>query len=209
MSRSLTDGILSVLSAAEIQPFFAVELFFDTTTLRMWTGLGDLVIEGTVYTGTGQLLQLSEISETAEIAATGANLTLSGIHSELLSLALSEPYQGRLCKIYFGAIDANRVYLTDEDGNYILAEDTSRIDISTGDPDGIVEVFSGYMDQMNIDEGPETSTIAMSVESKLIDLERSRIRRYTDQSQKARYPNDRGFEFVEDLQDKQFNWGRG
>jgi hypothetical protein len=99
MSRSLTDGILSVLSAAEIQPFFAVELFFDTTTLRMWTGLGDLVIEGTVYTGTGQLLQLSEISETAEIAATGANLTLSGIPSELLSLALSEPYQGRLCKI--------------------------------------------------------------------------------------------------------------
>jgi hypothetical protein len=209
MSRSLTDGILSVLSAAEIQPFFAVELFFDTTTLRMWTGLGDLVIEGTVYTGTGQLLQLSEISETAEIAATGANLTLSGIPSELLSLALSEPYQGRLCKIYFGAIDANRVYLTDEDGNYILAEDTSRIDISAGDPDGIVEVFSGYMDQMNIEEGPETSTIAMSVESKLIDLERSRIRRYTDQSQKARYPNDRGFEFVEDLQDKQFNWGRG
>jgi len=209
MSRSLTDGILSVLSAAEIQPFFAVELFFDTTTLRMWTGLGDLVIEGTVYTGTGQLLQLSEISETAEIAATGANLTLSGIPSELLSLALSEPYQGRLCKIYFGAIDANRVYLTDEAGDYILAEDTSRIDISAGDPDGIVEVFSGYMDQMNIEEGPETSTIAMSVESKLIDLERSRIRRYTDQSQKARYPNDRGFEFVEDLQDKQFNWGRG
>jgi len=197
------------LSAAEIQPFFAVELFFDTTTLRMWTGLGDLVIEGTVYTGTGQLLQLSEISETAEIAATGANLTLSGIPSELLSLALSEPYQGRLCKIYFGAIDANRVYLTDEAGDYILAEDTSRIDISAGDPDGIVEVFSGYMDQMNIEEGPETSTIAMSVESKLIDLERSRIRRYTDQSQKARYPNDRGFEFVEDLQDKQFNWGRG
>jgi len=168
-----------------------------------------LVIEGTVYTGTGQLLQLSEISETAEIAATGANLTLSGIPSELLSLALSEPYQGRLCKIYFGAIDANRVYLTDEAGDYILAEDTSRIDISAGDPDGIVEVFSGYMDQMNIEEGPETSTIAMSVESKLIDLERSRIRRYTDQSQKARYPNDRGFEFVEDLQDKQFNWGRG
>jgi len=209
MSRSLTDGILSVLSAAEIQPFFAVELFFDTTSLRMWTGLGDLVIEGTVYTGTGQLLQLSEISETAEIAATGANLTLSGIPSELLSLALSEPYQGRLCKIYFGAIDANRVYLVDEAGDYILAEDTSRIDIGAGDPDGIVEVFSGYMDQMNIEEGPETSTIAMSVESKLIDLERSRIRRYTDQSQKARYPNDRGFEFVEDLQDKQFNWGRG
>jgi len=62
---------------------------------------------------------------------------------------------------------------------------------------------------MNIDEGPETATIAISIESRLIDLERARTLRFTDQSQKSRFPNDRGLEFVEDLQDKQFNWGRG
>jgi hypothetical protein len=122
---------------------------------------------------------------------------------------MNEPYQGRLCKIFFGAIDANRAYLTDESGNYILAEDSSRIDVSTGDPNEIVEIFSGYMDQMNIEEGAETSRIGLSVESKLIDLERPRVFRYTDQNQKSRFPNDKGFEFVEDLQDKRFNWGRG
>jgi hypothetical protein len=62
---------------------------------------------------------------------------------------------------------------------------------------------------MDIDEGPETSTIAMSIESRLIDLERPRIFRFSDQNQKTRYPTDKGLEFVEDLQDKQFNWGRG
>jgi len=62
---------------------------------------------------------------------------------------------------------------------------------------------------MVINEGPETSSIAISVESRLIDLERARIFRFNDQNQKSRYPNDRAFEFVEDLQDKQFNWGRG
>jgi hypothetical protein len=209
MSRTLTDGIVSVLTAESIQPFFAVELYFDTTTLYMWTGLGNLTVGGTTYTGTGQLLQISEIGETAQIAAKGATITLSGVPSELISLALTEPYQGRLCKIFFGAIDANRVYLTDEDGNYILAEDSSLIDISLGDPNSIVEIFSGYMDQMNIDEGAETSTIGLSVESRLIDLERARVFRYTDANQKSRYPNDKGFEFVEDLQDKRFNWGRG
>jgi len=61
---------------------------------------------------------------------------------------------------------------------------------------------------MNIDEGAETSTIALSVESKLIDLERGRVFRYTDANQKSRYPDDKGFEFVEDLQDKRFSWGR-
>jgi len=209
MSRTLSDGIVSVLTAEAIQPFFAVQMFFDTQTLNFWTGLGELTVGGVTYTGTGQLMQISELSETAEISAKGATITLSGIPSNLISLALTEPYQGRLCKIYFGAIDANRVYLTDEDGNYLLNEDSSKIDISIGDPNDIVEVFTGYMDQMNIEEGAETSTIGLAVESKLIDLERPRVFRYTDANQKSRFTNDKGFEFVEDLQDKRFNWGRG
>jgi hypothetical protein len=208
MSRSLSDGIVSALSADQIKPFFAVRLFFDTQTLSFWTGLGELTVSGVTYTGTGQLLQISQLSETAEISAKGATITLSGLPSNLISLALTEPYQGRLCEIYFGAIDANKTYLVDEAGNYILQEDGSAIDLSVGDPNEIVLVFSGYMDQMNIDEGPDTSTIGVSVESKLIDLERARVFRYTDASQKSRFPNDKGFEFVEDLQDKRFNWGR-
>ena len=208
MSRSLSDGILDALSAEAIYPFFAARLFFDSQTLNFWTGLGELSHNSVTYTGTGQLLQISELAETAEISARGAVLTLSGIPSNLLSLALTEAYQGRVCEIHFGAIDANRVYLVGEDGEYILAEDSSRIDISTGDPNDIVLVFSGYMDQMNIEEGPETSTIALAVESKLIDLERPRVFRYTDSNQKARFQNDKAFEFVEDLQDKRFSWGR-
>ena len=209
MSRGLSESIVSVLTAESIKPFFAVRLFFDTQTLNFWTGLGDLTVDSVTYTGTGRLLQISELSETAEISAQGATLTLSAIPSELISLALTEPYQGRLCQIFFGVIDANRQYLVAEDGTYILAEDTSRIDLATGDPNEIVEVFSGYMDQMNIEEGAETSTIGLSVESKLIDLERPRVFRYTDANQKARFPNDKGFEFVEDLQDKRLTWGRG
>ena len=209
MSRSLSDGILDALSAEAIYPFFALRLFFDTQTLNFWTGLGELSHNSVTYTGTGQLLQISELSETAEISARGAVITLSGIPSNLLSLALTEAYQGRVCEIHFGAIDANRVYLVGEDGEYILAEDSSRIVLTdTGEPNEIVLVFSGYMDQMSIDEGPETSTIALAVESKLIDLERPRVFRYTDSNQKARFPADKAFEFVEDLQDKRFSWGR-
>ena len=123
MSRSLPDSIISVLSAETIHPFFATRLFFDTQTLNFWTGLGELTVDGVTYTGTGQLLQISELGETAEISAKGATLTLSGIPSNLISLALTEAYQGRNCEIYFGAIDANRTYLVDESGDYILSED--------------------------------------------------------------------------------------
>ncbi len=209
MSRDIGAGILSALSATEMQPFFGVQLYLDTQPLYFWTGLGDLTTGGITYTGTGQFLSISEMEETAEIAAKGATITLSGIPSNLISLAITEPYQGRLCKIMFGAIDANRIYLKAEDGTYILREDSGRIDITEGDVTPVVELFTGYIDQMNIDEGPDTSTIVLAIESRLIDLERERIFRYTDQNQKARFPNDKGLEFVEDLQDKQFNWGRG
>jgi len=209
MSRELTQSIIDNLEAAEVQPLFAVELYLDTQTLYMWTGIGDLVFNNITYVGTGQFLEISELQETAEISAKGATVSLSGIPSELISLAISEPYQGRKCKILFGLIDADRQFLMLENGSYLLAEDGSRIDVSQGAVTPVVEVFNGYIDQMTIMEGAETSSIAISVESRLIDLERARIFRYNDQNQKARYPNDRGFEFVEDLQDKKFNWGRG
>jgi hypothetical protein len=209
MSREIGTGIATALEANEIQPFFGVQLYLDSQPLYFWTGLGDLTIGGITYLGTGQFLSISEMEETAEIAAKGAVITLSGIPSNLISLAITEPYQGRICKIMFGAIDANREYLLAEDGSYILREDSGRIDITSGEATPAVELFSGYIDRMDIDEGPDTSTIAISIESRLIDLERARIFRFTDQSQKSRHPNDRGLEFVEDLQDKQFNWGRG
>lgn len=209
MSREIGTGIATALEAVELQPFFGVQLYLDSGNLFFWTGLGDLTVGGITYIGTGQFLKISEMEETAEIAARGATITLSGIPSNLISLALTEPYQGRLCKIMFGAIDANREYLKLEDGSFVLREDGGRIDITEGEVTPTVELFTGYIDQMNIDEGPDTSTIAISVESRLIDLERVRIFRFTDQSQKSRFPNDKGLEFVEDLQDKQFNWGRG
>lgn len=209
MSRDLTTEFSEELELASVTAFFAVELFFQTTTLRFWSGLGELVLGGQTYVGSGSMLGISTIDETAEIAAKGATLTLSGLPSELISLALSEPYQGRKCKIYFGLRRSSENYLKQEDGSLILNEDGSAFLLSTlEDADVMSEVFTGYIDQMNIDEGPETSTISVGVESRLIDLQRPRVRRYTHESQRARFPNDRAFEFVNDLQNKKFAWGR-
>jgi hypothetical protein len=48
----------------------------------------------------------------------------------------------------------------------------------------------------------------MLVENKLIDLERARVARFTSGYQKSIYPNDKGLDFIEDLQDKKIPWGR-
>ena len=205
MSRDLSSGVQLAIEDDVVYPFFATELSFSSQTLRFWTGLGTLVYNGESYIGAGNLLQISSVEETSEIAARGATLTLSGIPSETISLALSEPYQGRLCKIFFGLF--RRGNLLQESSSYILLEDGSKIVLELQET-GLTEIFTGYMDQMNIDEGAESATVQLQVENKLVDLERPRVSRYTSAYQKSKFPGDLGLDFVESLQDKQVVWGR-
>lgn len=180
MSRDLTVTTLAAIDDDVVYPFFAVELRFDSEILRMWTGQGTFNDGVNDWLGTGNLLNVSAIEETAEMAVKGATLTLSGVPSEVLSLALTEPYQGRVCNIYFG-VQGENVFN---------------------------QLFSGYMDQMNIEDSAETSTIELKVENRLIDLERARVARFTSAYQKSVYPNDKGLNFLEDMQDKPLTWGK-
>jgi len=207
MSRDLSIITLENLEDNVVYPFFATELRFDgENTIRMWTGQGTLVLEdGTQWIGLGTLLDISAIEETAEMAVKGATITLSGVASDVISLALSEPYQGRVCNIYFGTFSTGKIL--QENGSFILLQDGSKIALETLKT-GLNQIFSGYMDQMNISDSADTSTIELKVENKLIDLERARIARFTSGYQKSVYPNDKGLDFVEDLQDKKITWGR-
>jgi hypothetical protein len=222
MSRDLSNNVIANLEDEVIYPFFAVELNFDEGTfegvdgnlhdrvLRLWTGFGTLVYNGQDYYGTGNLLDISSVEESTEIGAKGATLTLSGVPSEVISLALTEAYQGRTCDIHFGLIQKGSLELESSQEvlqDYIKLEDGGKITLERVIVD-LTQLFTGYMDQMSIDEGPDTSTVQLKVENKLIDLERSRIGRFTSQHQKSIYPEDKGLDFVESLQDTTLNWGR-
>jgi hypothetical protein len=206
MSRDLNPDTIQSISENVVYPFFAVELQFDGNIVRMWTGQGTLVLaDNSEWVGLGQLLSISAIEETSEMSVKGASISLSGIPSTLLSLALSEPYQGRIAKIYFGTFQQGSIL--QESSYYILLQDGSKINLESM-ATGFNELFSGYMDQMNIEEAGDTATIEMAVENKLIDLERARVARFTSGYQKSVYPGDLGCDFIEDLQDKRISWGR-
>lgn len=181
MSRNLNSNINNALDDTVVQPFFTLDLLFDDPNkIYFWSGLGNLSLDGNTYTGAGQLLGISELRESSDIASYGATVTLSGIDNSLLSLALDEPYQGRRAVVKFGVISGGTKYAS--------------------------VVFTGEMDQMNIQMGPETSTISLDVESRMVDLGRARLRRYTDADQKVRFPEDDAFEFVPRLQNENLTW---
>lgn len=180
MTRAVPTNLLTALSQPEIQPYYAVEILFDSGAVRLWTGYGDRTIEGETYTGAGSLLGIEGVSEVADLSAKSITVTLSGAISSLVSLALQEPYQRRICKVYFGDISVSSV----------------------------VEVFSGQLNTMQIEDSGETSSISVLVDSKLVELERASNRRYTSESQRSRYVNDTFFDYVSAIQDAEIIWGR-
>lgn len=180
MSRTVPSALLAALSQPEVQPYYAVDLDFDSAPIRLWTGYGDRTIFTNSYTGGGSLLTISGLEEASDLSAKNITLSLSGVPSSLVTIALDEPYQRRECKVYFGTTD-------------------------TSDP---IEVFSGLMNTMTIEDSGESSVITLTVESKLVRLEKASNRRYTEENHVARHPNDTFFSYVTSLQDKDVVWGR-
>jgi len=198
MSRDIPSALLTALTGSEIEPFYACEFMFDTQTvtdingnpfevapMRLWTGVGNRVIEvqgaDQTFVGTGQLLNIGGLDEVNDLSAKSLSVSLSGIYSETLSIALQEPYQRRPFNLYFGEESVSNV----------------------------VQVFAGKMNKMTIQDSGETSTIQMSVESNLLELERSSGWRYTEENHKSRYSGDSFFSRVQAIQDSTLTWGRG
>jgi hypothetical protein len=180
MSRTVPADLLLALSQPEVYPFHAVELNFDTSPVRFWTGYGDRTINGETYIGTGDLLSISGLDEASDLSAKGAALQLSGVPNSLVALAIQEPYQRRTCIIYFGTTN-------------------------TAAP---IEVFSGLMDKMTIEDSGSASNITLAVESKLLRLNKSSNWRYTEANHQSRYSDDTFFSYLVDLQDRDIIWGR-
>lgn len=185
MAREIDGALATHFDGDIVRPFFLVEAFFKAETVRLFTGHADLSYDSKTWVGTGTLVDISSIEETYELKAGGIRVSLSGVPTDMLSLALSDEYHGRDFILYMGAFTEARGLVADP-----------------------VIVFRGFMDTMQINENGETSMITLSVENRLIDLERPRVRRYTSEDQKVDYPADKGFDFVVDLQDKGIRWGR-
>lgn len=185
MSRDLSAGVLAEIGGQVVRPVFLCAIGTTAGTSYFWTGHGNLVHGGNVYAGTGLLAGISTITETADLEASGVQLSLSGIDPAVISYALNYLRQGYPCTIHLAFLDASMAVIADP-----------------------VPIWEGFVDVPEISDDAETATLMVSSESRLVDLERPRARRYTDQDQKIDVPLDSGFEFVPGLQDKQIVWGR-
>ena len=205
--RNLTLEMAAEFAGPSVKPIMLAELFFDSGTLRLWTGYGQLEWGDREFTGIGTLIGISPIQETQEIQARGIVVTLNGISSTVISLALSERSRGRPFRLYLGSVDTRRYVATESSPGAVKLEDgTGYVLLENQLIDSPYRIFSGLMDTMEFSDSGDKADIRLSVENILITGQRSKVSRYTMEDQRKRFPNDRGLEFINALQDKQVIW---
>ncbi|GGG52746.1 hypothetical protein GCM10010964_44840 [Caldovatus sediminis] len=159
-------------------PVVLVELDFASGPFRAWTGLGQLHWAGKVFEGVGSIGAVGEVEETVELRAVRLTLALSPVPQEVVDIALAErSFRLRPARLWGALLDAEGAFVADP-----------------------FPLWAGLMDTMEVTDGAEPR-VALTCESRLVDLERAEVRRYTDADQQAEYPGDRFFEYVPALQE--------
>ena len=182
--RSVTAAVELALAQPNIPLLLFVELDFASGFLRLTNAPYNFDWNGFTWLGAGNLGSVAPIEETTSREAKGASFRISGIDPLNISRALGEHYQGRPAKMW--------IALLSETYSVILNP---------------VLIFTGSMDTMNIELG-ESASITVTAESKWVSWESPKIRRINHVDQSARYPGDKGCEFVEQMVSKELIWGR-
>lgn len=182
-TRNLSADNSDAVCAPILYPAFLVDLQFADNTYHVWLGLGSIIVNGTTYTGVGTFGSISTIAEGTGVEAKGITLKLSGLDPTLLPEARDEVTLATRAKVMLG--------LLEDEGQLV---------------DAPIVLFSGIMDGPEFDIDTNTASIAIDVETKLVDLNRSRGGRFTAQDQRARYPNDSCLDWVSLNQDTNLIW---
>lgn len=189
MSRNLTVDQLAAIEAKNVKPAVFVFLDWRSGPLYLWSGIGDFSWDSHTWNGVGKFGGISEVEESDKAQANGITLTLNGVPSELIAVALDRTqYRGRTVRVWKALFDVDE-------------ETATLID----DP---IRTFTGRMDVMTPLDTGTTSSISLSCENILVDLERPRERRYTDRDQQQLHPGDQSFRYTAGLIGKDFPWGR-
>jgi hypothetical protein len=173
------------VAKAAVAPIMFVELFFASGVVRCWNGIGAVTWNGSTWVGTGELLSISSIEETKSIESTQVTITLSGVPSALVAVAYGDFSQGRTARVYLGMMNVA--------AGTIIA-----------DP---IQIFGGRLDTISDQDDGESATLTVSAESNLADLDRLRVRFFTDQDQQRIFESDRSLRFMASVQDRPVYWG--
>lgn len=185
MSRGFPAAVLTALSSQHVALVTFAKLEFPSGTLYVHNSLGTYTWGGNDWLGTGDLGEISQLQEGAEVSPYKITLSLSGLDSTISGAALTEDYYLQPVTVYLGA----------------LASDDTLI----ADP---TIVWEGAMDQMELSVGAsDGDVIVLTAESELARFDRASNLKYTDAQLQTDFSGDLAFEFMSDIEGSKIRWG--
>lgn len=182
MPRGLSTEIKAAIAAGTVRPVYLAYFQFDGGVLRTWTGEGDLTYDSVTWHGNGAVTSWPTITESVDLVASNAEFTLSGQFDYGVDIADPAIYRSRACTIFIG------LYAAD----------------GTLPATNIYKVFSGRMAVVGFVEDTAEDGYSLSVESRMVDLQKAKPARFTHQNQLQRFAGDNGLEYAGAAQDSLF-----
>lgn len=119
--RNFSPSFAAALEKDIVYPLYFFEAEFATGTLHLWTGYGERVWDGKVWSGIGWILGVSEVEETAEVKATSLTIGVPS-NPEMNSIALAQLRRNKPMTIWQGLLAPPEVIGDPETGEVIGEE---------------------------------------------------------------------------------------
>ena len=185
MSRGFPSDVLTALSSEHVALVTFAKLEFPSGTLYLHNSIGTYTWGGNDWLGTGDLGEISQLEEGAQISPYKITLSLSGLDATISGAALTEDYYLQPVTVYLGALNANDVLIADP-----------------------TIVWEGAMDQMELSIGAaDGDMIVLTAESELARFDKASNLKYTDAQLQSDSAGSLGFEFMADIEGAKIRWG--
>jgi len=183
MSRGLSGILLAAFGDNHVITIVLIELDFSSGMQRYHSGVGVISYGGNDYTGVGSFGNIEPIVEDNGVKMKGIRVSLQGVDTTVADLSVNEAIQGRSAVIHMAAYDYDTAGVTDA-----------------------FEIFSGYMDTMELTRGT-SATMTLSIESIMTQFDLPNIRRFSSEDHKERYPTDEFFDLMPVINEAEISWG--
>ena len=185
MSRGFPSAVLTALSSDHVALVTFAKLEFPSGTLYLHNSIGTYTWGGNDWLGTGDLGEISQLEEGAQISPYKISLSLSGLDATISGAALTEDYYLQPVTVYLGVLNANDVLIADP-----------------------TIVWEGAMDQMQLSVGAaDGDVIVLTAESELARFDKASNLKYTDAQLQSDSAGSLGFEFMADIEGAKIRWG--
>lgn len=162
---------------------FMVDIAFpDPYHLRFTTKLDNIDFNGETFFGLGSLGSVSMPIQDGDLSPAKYEVGLSGISDEILEAATQLSYMNHKATAY--------MQIMDEYHNNVGTPQT---------------LWQGLTDGAVINYG-KTSSVLINIRDRIVDWSRPKLEYYNNGDQQKLYPDDKGFEFIAEVNQKDAAW---